>query len=140
MSPRAKEKGIELAAQLSPLHIGIEADRDMMNRVVMNLVSNAIKYTDSGGRVIVRTKMLDHEACLEVEDTGRGIPPESMERLFDKFYRVPANKDAAPGTGLGLALVKQIVEQVHGGRIEVESEVGKGSTFRVLLKLQSVGD
>ncbi len=135
MQPAAADKNITIEARLSSLYLGVEADADMMSRVVMNLVSNAIKYTDAGGRVVLRSHLEQDQASFEVSDSGHGIPPEAMARLFQKFYRVEQNNKFAPGTGLGLALVKHIVEEVHGGKVEVESEVGKGSTFRVLLPL-----
>ena len=133
--PKLESKHLTLETALSPLFVQIHADRDMINQVVINLVSNAVKYTPDGGTVRVHTQMQDNEALLEVSDTGLGIGPEDLTKIFDKFYRVKANKGAAEGTGLGLALVRHIVEEVHGGRITVESEVGQGSTFRVFLPL-----
>ena len=70
---------------------------------------------------------------FEVQDSGVGLSPEDCQKVFEKFYRVKKDREMAQGTGLGLALVKHIVEDVHGGRIEVESELGRGSTFRVIL-------
>ncbi|MBI3465460.1 MAG: PAS domain S-box protein [Planctomycetes bacterium] len=133
MQPAASEKNIAITTQLSPLFLGVEVDSDMMSRVVMNLVSNAIKYTDGGGRITLHSKMLEDQAMLAVEDTGRGIPAEAMGKLFQRFYRVKENSSMAHGTGLGLSLVKHIVEEVHGGTIEVDSQVGKGSTFRAAI-------
>jgi two-component system phosphate regulon sensor histidine kinase PhoR len=138
MQPAAADKNITITTQLSPLYVGVEVDADMMSRVVMNLISNAIKYTDTGGRITLHSKMLEDQALFAVEDTGRGIPAEAMGRLFQKFYRVKENCGMAHGTGLGLSMVKHIVEEVHGGAINVESEAGKGSTFRVRLPLHSV--
>jgi two-component system phosphate regulon sensor histidine kinase PhoR len=138
MQPAASDKNISVEARLSSLYLGVNVDSDMMSRVVMNLISNAIKYTDAGGRIIVRSLLAGDQLAFEVEDTGRGIPAEAMPKLFQKFYRVKENANVAPGTGLGLSLVKHIVEEVHGGRIEVESQVGKGSVFRVRLPLDRV--
>jgi two-component system phosphate regulon sensor histidine kinase PhoR len=138
MEPAATEKDITIALELSSLYLGVQVDSDMMSRVIMNLISNAIKYTDRGGEIVLRSQMLQEQALLEVEDNGRGIPAEAMSKLFSKFYRVKENSSAAPGTGLGLSLVKYIVEEVHGGKVEVESEVGKGSIFRVRLKIHGV--
>jgi len=96
-------------------------------------VSNAIKYTPEGGRVALSTYLDDGSVVVEVADTGIGIPDEDLERVFEKFYRTKQSAEAASGTGLGLPLVKQVVETIHGGRVQVESEVGKGSTFRLFL-------
>jgi two-component system phosphate regulon sensor histidine kinase PhoR len=135
MSAAARDRGLTLESRLSPLYLNVNGDADLLNRVVTNLVSNAIKYTPAGGRITVRSHMSDEHAVVEVQDTGHGIPLEAMGKLFQKFYRVEQNARVAPGTGLGLALVKHLVEQIHGGTIEVESQVGRGSTFRVLLPL-----
>jgi signal transduction histidine kinase len=100
-----------------------------MAQVWSNLISNAVKYTPAGGRVRVALEERDGWAIGTVEDTGIGIPPQDLERIFEEFYRTPQAKEVAPrGTGLGLPLVKQILE-AHGGSITVESEVGRGSRF-----------
>jgi signal transduction histidine kinase len=96
-----------------------------------------VKYTPAGGRVTVGTEV-DEAARLvrvTVTDTGAGIPPEEIGHLFEKFYSVSANNKLAKGTGLGLNLVKQIVEKVHKGRVFVTSTVGVGSTFGFELPL-----
>lgn len=115
----------------------INADKDMISQVVVNLLSNAVKYTPAGGKVKVDTQIDENEgiARVSITDTGVGIAPEEVDHVFDKFYRVNANKKQAKGTGLGLNLVKQIVEKLHGGRVFVRSEVGKGSTFGFELPL-----
>ncbi len=138
MTPQAGDKGQTIESRLSSLALGVAVDPDMMSRVVMNLISNAIKYTDRGGCITVRSRMASDHAIFEVADTGRGIPADALPKLFQKFYRVKENSHVAPGTGLGLSLVKHIVEEVHGGTIEVESEVGKGSVFRVKLPLDGL--
>lgn len=136
MEPAAVDKNLTIETRLSSLYLGVNVDSDMMSRVVMNLISNAIKYTDPGGRIVLRSLIIDDQVAFEVEDTGRGIPADAMPKLFQKFYRVKENANVAPGTGLGLSLVKHIVEEVHGGRTEVASQVGKGSVFRVKLPLE----
>ena len=106
---------------------------DMLLQAAINLLSNAVKYTRPNGTVTLRSRMTDQEVIFEVEDTGVGLSPEDCQKVFEKFYRVKKDRDMAQGTGLGLPLVKHIVEDVHRGRIEVTSELGRGSTFRVNL-------
>jgi two-component system phosphate regulon sensor histidine kinase PhoR len=127
----AEEKNIEVVAQTPIVYDQVYADKDMISQVIVNLLSNAVKYTPSGGTVKIET-MVDEIARLAqvtITDTGVGIPKDEIEHVFDKFYRVGANKSQAKGTGLGLNLVKQIIEKVHGGRVFVVSEPGVGSTF-----------
>ena len=133
LAPAAEQKDIRLSADLSPLYLGVLADRDTLLQAAINLVSNAVKYTRPGGSVVIRSRLADQEVIFEVEDTGVGLSPTDCKKVFEKFYRVAKDKDMAAGTGLGLPLVKHIVEDIHGGRIEVESESGQGSTFRVIL-------
>jgi len=136
---QASGKRIALRQKLAPVYHQVEADPDMMYQVVMNLVSNAIKYTPPKGQVSIETSV--DEACgmaiCSVSDTGAGIPAEDLPHIFDKFYRVKANNKLAKGTGLGLTLVKQLVERVHDGKLTVTSEEGKGSTFTVELPVMS---
>lgn len=129
VQPSAEAKQIELGSELSPLYLGVLADRDMLLQAAINLLSNAIKYTPSGGKVTLRTRLLDDEICFEVQDTGVGLCEEDCQRVFEKFYRVKKDKAMAQGTGLGLPLAKHIIEDVHGGRLTVESVLGQGSTF-----------
>jgi signal transduction histidine kinase len=107
----------------------------------MNLVSNAIKYTPEGGRVTVSVENDDtsRSVMVTVADTGLGIPPEALERIFDKFFRIENYKRVAKGTGLGLNLVKHIVETVHAGTIHVESEMGMGSRFWFTIPYERAG-
>ena len=131
MQPQAAAKKIMLVDKIGPLIYTAEADRDMMHQVVMNLVSNAIKYTPEGGRVTVTVENDDasRSVLVVVQDTGLGIPPDALKRLFEKFFRIESYKRIAKGTGLGLNLVKHIVETVHHGKVGVTSEVGMGSKF-----------
>jgi signal transduction histidine kinase len=133
----AEEKNIEIIGQKPIIFDQVYVDRDMISQVIVNLLSNAVKYTPSGGSVRIETEV-DEIASLvrvSVADTGVGIPEDEIEHVFDKFYRVGANKEQAKGTGLGLNLVKQIVEKVHDGRVFVTSKVGVGSTFGFELPL-----
>jgi len=127
----ARMKNVKLVERLVPVYHQVEADRDMIYQAVLNLVSNAIKYTPEGGEVRVST-MVDEPrgvAVCEVADTGMGIPPDELPHIFDKFYRVRAGTKVGKGTGLGLTLTKHIIETVHEGRLSVTSERDKGSTF-----------
>jgi signal transduction histidine kinase len=129
----AAEAGkLRLTSSLEPDAL-ITADRVQMERLISNLVSNAIKYTPEGGLVHVAVRRDSTEVCLEVEDTGEGIPAEHLPHIFDRFYRVP-KRESTPerGLGLGLSFVAWIV-RAHHGRIEVDSSVGQGSRFRVWL-------
>lgn len=134
--PQAQDKGLTLVEELTPAVFRVHADRDMIMEAIQNLLSNAVKYTQTG-TVTVRMTPLEAERNIAVEviDSGVGIPEADLPRMFEKFFRVEANKNVAKGTGLGLNLVKHIVESVHKGRISLTSEVGKGSTFKIVLPL-----
>lgn len=136
--PAAERKQIDFQCDLSPLYLGVLADRDMLLQSAINLLSNAVKYTPEGGTVTLRSRLHDGQALFEVSDTGVGLSPEDCDKIFEKFYRVKKDQNMAPGTGLGLPLAKHIVEDVHGGDLTVESVEGQGSTFRAALPL--VGD
>ncbi|RKY11542.1 MAG: hypothetical protein DRP65_03945 [Planctomycetota bacterium] len=127
----AQEKNITVNVQTPVICDQVYADRDMITQVITNLLSNAVKYTPSGGAVDVGIEVNDAEQVVRVtvSDTGVGIPPDDLKHVFDKFYRVEANKACAKGTGLGLNLVKQIVEKVHAGRVFVSSIPREGTTF-----------
>ena len=99
-----------------------------MKQVLLNLLSNALKFTPEGGRVDVTAKLADGMAEIAVTDTGVGIAPEDQEAVFEEFRQVGTSAAKQEGTGLGLALCRKFVE-LHGGRIRVHSEVGAGSTF-----------
>ncbi len=133
VEPAAERKRIGLSVKLSSMYLGMMADRDMILQTAINLLSNAIKYTDVGGTVTLRSRLESNDVAFEVEDTGVGLSPEDCEKVFDKFYRVKKDSEMASGTGLGLPLARHIAEDVHGGRLMLESELGKGSTFRVAL-------
>ncbi len=129
--PRAADKNITITHKRGQLCTVAEVDRDMIQQVVMNLVSNAVKYTPDGGRVTLSSALsdCDRSILVSVADTGLGIPPDAIPHLFDKFYRIKNYNRIAPGTGLGLNLVKQVVEKIHGGEVGIDSELGMGSKF-----------
>lgn len=120
---------VELAPELPPVAV----DPERISQVVRNLVTNALRYTPAHGEIAVGGRAVENGVELSVQDTGSGIAPEHLPHLFDRFYRAdPARARATGGAGLGLAIVKQLVE-LHGGRIGVESEVGKGTRFTLWL-------
>ncbi len=133
----AEEKNIEIISQKPIVFDQVYADKDMISQVIVNLLSNAVKYTPSGGKVKIETEVdeIAGLARVSITDTGVGIPEDEIEHIFDKFYRVGANKKQADGTGLGLNLVKQIIEKAHDGRVFVTSKPGVGSTFGFELPL-----
>ncbi len=129
LQPRAEEKGLDVRLQPCRARLIVWGTEDGLDRIFVNLVSNAVKYTPSGGSVTVSMRQVEGQAQVKVTDTGIGIPEEALPHLFEEFYRAPNAKALdAIGTGLGLAIVKDLVERC-GGRIEVESAVGQGSTF-----------
>jgi signal transduction histidine kinase len=133
---QAKQKQISLGVELpKDLPHAIEADPALLQQALYNLVENALKYTPDGGVVTVRLETNNSALIFAVEDSGIGIPSSDLPRLFEKFYR-GTNREALSkrGTGLGLAIVKSIAER-HGGKVWVESELGKGSTFYLLVPL-----
>lgn len=135
--PQAEEKSITLTEELTPVVYRVNADRDLINQAILNLLSNAIKYTPSNGKVHVRMVSQEEDRIIriEVSDTGVGIPKSDLPRMFEKFFRVEVNNKMAKGTGLGLNLVRHIVETIHEGKVTLVSEEGKGSTFGMNLPL-----
>lgn len=133
LQPRAEEKGVALDYHACRDEIVVKATEEGLDRILVNLVGNAIKYTPSGGRVIVGLCQTGDEVFVTVSDSGIGIPAEALPHLFDEFYRAPNARAAnITGTGLGLAIVKELVERFRG-TIDVESVVGEGTTFTVIL-------
>ena len=129
------EKGLRLQIEVEPGLPRIVADEQQISWVISNLVTNALKHTDSGGTITVRARHDVNAVLIEVEDTGHGIAPEHLAKIFDKFVQIKHVSDATPGSvGLGLAIAKEIVE-LYGGRIWVQSAPGKGSTFSFMLPL-----
>jgi two-component system, OmpR family, phosphate regulon sensor histidine kinase PhoR len=144
---KAEQREVTLEEQIAPGLPALDADQDRLEQAVLNLVDNAIKYTPRGGRVTVRARALAADEVPEVlrrsdgpgfcelvvADTGVGVPPDDLPRLTERFYRVDkARSRELGGTGLGLAIVKHIV-QAHGGALQIQSELGKGTTVRLVL-------
>jgi two-component system phosphate regulon sensor histidine kinase PhoR len=131
---QAEDKGIKMEHGVEDGVPRVLGDRHRLEQVLVNLLDNAIKYTPSGGKVRVSARVFNDEVRVDVVDTGFGIPARDIPRIFERFYRVDkARSRELGGTGLGLAIAKHII-QGHGGRIWVESEPGKGSTFSFTLK------
>jgi signal transduction histidine kinase len=132
MVTKAQETGIQIRIDVPNDMPIMEADRDKIKQVLLNLMSNAIKYNRANGSVIVTGNYNESELSIAVQDTGVGIPDESVPHLFEKFYRVREHEGKASGTGLGLSICKQII-QGHNGRIEVKSKMGIGTSFTLHL-------
>jgi len=128
----AEDKGVGLESECGP-GVVVLGDRNRLRQVVANLLDNAIKYTPSGGRVRIGCTAADGEAVLTVSDTGVGIPPEEMPRIWERLYRGDQSRSER-GLGLGLSLVKAVVE-AHGGRVTARSTPGQGASFEVRLPL-----
>jgi two-component system, OmpR family, phosphate regulon sensor histidine kinase PhoR len=136
LAPAARDKRVEVEVEEEPVP-PLYGDADGMERLLLNLLDNAIKYNRPEGKVTLRLSQRGGEAVLEVSDTGIGIPAESIPRIFERFYRVDKGRAREEGgTGLGLAIVKHVA-QAHGGQVEVESRAGRGSKFTVRLPIQS---
>jgi heavy metal sensor kinase len=136
MALLAEDKKIGVSCN-GPGNVWVQGDRARMKQVVVNLLDNAIKYTQPGGTVALSVNAQDGKAVLEVSDNGIGIPPEALARVFERFFRVDtARSRDRGGAGLGLAIVKSICT-AHHGRVEAASSPGRGSRFRVELPLAS---
>jgi signal transduction histidine kinase len=132
---RAQRHGIALGVEVDPRLGDLQADERKVKQILLNLLSNAVKFTPDGGRVDVTAKLDTDKVEIAVRDTGVGISPEDQASLFEEFKQLGKDSSRkAEGTGLGLALTKRLVE-LHGGQIVVESAIGVGSTFRVMLPL-----
>jgi PAS domain S-box-containing protein len=138
--PRAADKGVELATDAPADMPSVFVDAARLRLALDNLLNNAVSYTERGGRITLSASAEDGRVTLTVADTGRGIPPEHLPHVFDKFFRVPGQSEAG-GTGLGLAIAQEIVN-AHGGSIHCESRLGAGTVFRVTLPSdgRKVGD
>jgi signal transduction histidine kinase len=132
MQTKADETAVLLDVVVPPDMADVEGDRDKFKQVLLNLISNAIKYNRPGGKVVISANFDVGSWRVSVTDTGYGIPEDAMPNLFQKFYRVKGMETKVAGTGLGLSICKGIV-QGHGGRMEVNSKVGVGTTFTTII-------
>jgi len=141
MKPKAVKKSLKITCEMDMMaqnhdhhEVLVLGDRERLRQVLYNLIDNSIKYTDSGGKIYVGFTELPNSVRVFVRDTGCGIGEEHIGRIFERFYRVDKNRSrSVGGTGLGLAIVKHIVE-AHKSKVEVRSELGKGSEFSFVLK------
>jgi CheY-like chemotaxis protein/anti-sigma regulatory factor (Ser/Thr protein kinase) len=131
LEPRLQERGQTMTIDVPPDLPRVLVDAARLRQILTNLVTNAHLYTGAGGRLGVRVRATDHVVRIAVSDTGRGMSPEDVAQVFDRFYRAGGEDDGA-GTGLGLAIVRSLVE-LHGGHVDVESTLGEGTTFTVVL-------
>lgn len=132
MSPIAQAKGVALETRIDPQVSVVHADKTALEQILLNLTENALRHT-SAGSVAIRTRPQADGLVLSVEDTGSGVAPEHLPRIFERFYRVDSGRSReSGGTGLGLAIVKHLVE-AHGGSVRAESQVGRGTTISIYL-------
>lgn len=138
LRPVAEDRGVTLTVRLEEaLPHAVHADADRVAQVFSNLIGNALKFTPAGGTVTVRAAPAGEDVLFAVEDTGAGIAPEDLPKVFDRFWQ--ARQQGSHGVGLGLAIARGLVE-AHGGRVEVESEPGRGSRFLFTLPVHPPGD
>ncbi len=136
LSPLAEQYNITLELDAPAELPIIQGDGKKLERVLNNLLDNALKYTPDGGLITVTARPVNGRVEVRVSDTGPGIPPEHQERIFDRFTRVPGSEGRRRGLGLGLTFCRSVIE-AHGGRIWVESEVGQGSTFAFTIPVEA---
>jgi|SRR3989338_3108207 len=132
LEPSASASGIKI--NLSGQRVNISGDRERLTEAFVNIADNAIKYNKKDGSVDIVVGDKNGEALVTVTDTGIGIPEKGREKIFDRFHRIDESRSVVAGSGLGLSIVRAIIK-AHGGRIEVESEIGKGSRFMIFLPL-----
>ncbi len=133
--PLAQSKKIQIELKLEPMFL-IEFDVTLMTEVILNLIENAIKYTPAGGQIFIHTTETDTEVLVTIKDTGEGISTEDQTHIWKKFVRGKNQELKTKGSGLGLYLVKYFIE-LHGGKITLKSELGKGTTFDISLPIES---
>jgi len=127
----AEDKGVTMRVDLPSAPLLIDGDADRLRQVIGNLVGNALRYTPPGGEIALRARREEGQVQIQVSDTGRGIAPQDLAHVFDRFYRADAGRDrASGGSGLGLAIARALV-QAHGAEIDVQSTPGQGTTFTI---------
>ena len=133
--PAVERAGLEMTVDCPPLPEPVHVDRDMWEKIVLNLLSNALKFTLQG-RISIALRSVGSQVELTVTDTGTGIPPEELPKIFTRFHRVrSARARTQEGSGIGLAMVEELVK-LHGGAVHPESTVGRGTTFTVSIPLR----
>jgi len=132
VASKAEEDNIQIRVIQPEGPSMVEADRDKIKQVILNLLSNALKYNRPNGSVILKATTVEGQMLISVQDTGVGIPEDAVSHIFEKFYRVRDHESKAIGTGLGLSICKKIV-QGHGGTIEIKSKVGIGTNIIISL-------
>jgi signal transduction histidine kinase len=134
---RAREPGIRFSVEVAPAAATIAADPDALRQILVNLFDNALRHTPAGGAITVRAQETAEGVVVAVTDTGSGIAPEHLPRIFERFYRADASRSRAQGgTGLGLAIVKHLMEG-HGGRVSAVSTLGRGTTIQLFFPWES---
>jgi signal transduction histidine kinase len=133
--PQAAQRAIRLTLEADQHLPPVESDRDKVKQVLLNLLTNAIKYNRDQGKVHVRAQSSPDLVRVYVEDTGMGMPQEAVTRVFDRFYRTPASEQSSDGTGLGLSIARRIIVAL-GGELGVQSTPGVGSAFHFSLPLR----
>lgn len=129
---QVQQKNLRLQLDVVPPLSPIEVDTGRMTQVLTNLLDNALRYAPEGGRIILSAKEMEEQVELAIQDSGPGLNPENLERVFDRFYRTDTSRQRDGGSGLGLAIARSIV-QAHGGQVSAESEIGKG--LKVIVRL-----
>jgi two-component system sensor histidine kinase BaeS len=126
----AEQKSVQLVADVAPGAEIVTGDPMRLEQALQNLAANALRHTPRGGRVTLNAALDDGSVTITIEDTGSGIPPEHLPHVFDRFYKVDPARTAQSGSGLGLSIVRAIVER-HGGKVSASSVPGRGTTFRI---------
>jgi signal transduction histidine kinase len=136
IKPCVEKERLGLVIDLEENIPKILLDRNIIKQALLNLLHNAIRFTPNGGRINIIVRIQDENLVIRIGDSGIGIPKESLDKIFEPFYRIAHNSDQAPGAGLGLTIAKELIA-MHGGTIDVQSKVDHGTTFTVTLPLNS---
>jgi signal transduction histidine kinase len=137
--PAIRERGIDMTLSIDPPHLAVHGDAERLEQALQNLAANALRHTPDGGGVELTARRVDHGIAIVVRDSGPGIPPEHLPRVFDRFYKVDAARtftNTSSGSGLGLSIVRAIVER-HGGSVEARNAAAGGAEFEIILPVQA---